>query len=79
MKKVTITNDFHGTEITLIQRNGGYLTRTQILKARRTLCGISDCRCGGALGERGCAVEVIDTGWRQGGSVRVIDHSNEIE
>jgi hypothetical protein len=47
---ITISNTFHGTQ---------FLTRTRKLSARvakdarRFLCGIEGCTCGGPLGERG--------------------------
>jgi len=50
--KITLTNDYHNTEITLASK-GDYLSAGQVVKARRTLCGVSGCTCGDDLGRRG--------------------------
>jgi hypothetical protein len=61
-EKITLTNDFHGTAVVLRPRNG-YLSRTQVMWARKKLCGISDCTCSGPAGERGGqAVEAMPDG-----------------
>jgi len=57
MEKITVRNNFHGTEITVrpkYDKEFGeyYLTDHQVKKCRRTLCS-PDCDCGGELGERG--------------------------
>lgn len=52
MKKITLTNDFHGTSINLVVRRGR-LSLRQVRRARSALCGMADCKCGGNLGERG--------------------------
>ena len=53
MTKITLTNDYHGTEV---QINAildhidnevvARLTRHQIAKSRRVLCGVANCQCG---------------------------------
>lgn len=61
MQKITLTNDFHNAEVNLRVRalwNGVELeipsiSKSQAAKARRSLCGIADCTCGGAFGQRG--------------------------
>lgn len=61
--KATLTNNFHNTDVTISPveikegRFAGYykVSRATMLRARRTLCGISDCQCGGQFGERGGA------------------------
>jgi len=54
---ITVRNDFHNTQINLRLcyewRSGFELTPSQVQRARRVLCGVKDCTCGGALGERG--------------------------
>ena len=52
MEKITLTNDFHNTEVTLNVKNG-IITVGQVKRARRVLCGISGCTCGDDLGARG--------------------------
>ena len=60
--KITLSNDFHSSSVVLdvpvlshihneieIQA----ITKRQAAKARRTLCGISGCTCGGEFGQRG--------------------------
>lgn len=49
---LTLTNDFHHTEVRL-RVTGNQLSPNQVRRARRILCGISDCSCGGVAGERG--------------------------
>jgi len=58
MKKITLTNDFHNIEVTLRieELEGaaiGKLSANQVKKARRELCGMSDCTCSGDTGCRG--------------------------
>jgi hypothetical protein len=65
MKKITLSNDFHSTEITLqIKESGGAaigtLSAGQVKKARRALCGISGCTCGDDLGRRGSQENEIE-------------------
>ena len=64
---ITLVNDFHGTEAVVLAREiaphwecGHHvehaiygLTHRQVLRARRKLCGIAGCTCGGIAGERG--------------------------
>ena len=61
--KATLTNNFHNTEATISPveikegRFAGYhkVSRATMMRARRTLCGVSGCQCGGQFGERGGA------------------------
>jgi len=61
MKKITLTNDFHNTQATVIPqpvtegRDKGYhkISRKTMLRLRNQLCGLHDCTCGGQFGERG--------------------------
>ena len=50
---ITLTNDFHGTEISLKRSTRHRLSAGQVKKARAALCGIEGCTCGGNAGERG--------------------------
>ncbi len=50
---ITIRNDFHNTEVRIRANIGEELTWSQIMRARRKLCGIAGCTCGGPCGERG--------------------------
>ena len=50
--KVILRNDFHDSEA-VVRTRGGRLTRRQVRRARRKLCGISTCTCGNAVGTRG--------------------------
>ncbi len=58
---ITLKNEFHNTECRLRAAYGKPLSPTQIRRARRALCGVSGCVCGGNLGERGENPE-IDAG-----------------
>jgi hypothetical protein len=50
MSKVTLTNDFHGTSVTVVVPADGLLSARQTRKVRQTLCGMNDCTCGGIRG-----------------------------
>lgn len=56
---ITLTNDFHNTEITLNCKNGK-LSAGQVKKAQKALCGMSDCCCSGDIGYRGKQQDGID-------------------
>ena len=63
MLKITLTNDFHGTEATVRVKGDRKLSRSQIRRVRKVLCGIDSCTCGGNLSERGRqSVEIVITG-----------------
>ena len=51
-RTITLINDFHNTDVTLRPR-GGWLSKDQVRRARRMLCGVTGCTCGGNAGERG--------------------------
>ena len=55
--RMDIRNDFHNTEVTLVAKSVykgvWHLTRSQVNRARRVLCGVAGCTCGGVLGQRG--------------------------
>jgi hypothetical protein len=48
---ITLTNDFHGTSVTL-RVNGDRLSAGQMRRMRRELCGMSDCCCGTIRGKQ---------------------------
>lgn len=50
--KIKLTNNFHGTEATIIVKDGRVSTRSG-MRAWNTLCGVQGCICGGQLGQRG--------------------------
>lgn len=53
-KFIILKNEFHGTEVKMkVPAASGYFTKDQIRRAKRTLCGIKDCKCGGIMGENG--------------------------
>ena len=57
---IVLTNDFHDSAVTIRATLGQYLSKSQIQRARRTLCGNAGCTCGGNLGERGKQTVEID-------------------
>lgn len=61
MTTVTLTNDFHHTDVTLRVPESGILSESQVRRARRELCGIEGCTCGGNLSERGRQTVEIET------------------
>ena len=51
--KITLRNDFHNTAVRLIVAPDKPPSPSQMRRSRRTLCGIRECTCSGALGVRG--------------------------
>ena len=69
---ITLYNDFHGSEVTLRANPGDELSLAQVRRARRELCGISGCLCGGNLGERGRQdVEIVPIGYHNNNTPRI--------
>lgn len=58
MKKITLYNNYHNTEVKLIPNNGR-LTHSQMERSRRVLCGCSGCACGDDFGARGPQESII--------------------
>jgi len=54
--KITLTNDFHRTEHTIIVRNG-VVSHRAASNSQRKLCGVDGCICGGPMGQRGTQVD----------------------
>ena len=71
-KTITLSNEFHNTEINLIAkidaRGNVWLSKGQVSRARRTLCGIGGCTCGDAAG---CRPQMVED--QQDGSARVLE------
>ncbi len=40
-----LTNSYHGTATRVRVDGDGGLSRRQVARARRVLCGVTDCRC----------------------------------
>ena len=61
MALVTLRNDFHNTSVTIRCDTLSHIhhtvtirpSRSQIERARKSLCGISGCECSGCMGTRG--------------------------
>jgi hypothetical protein len=74
--KITLRNDFHNTGTTLNAKEvaGGsyYLSRSQVRKARRDLCGVAGCTCGGYIGQRGEQPQRFDIQPLEDGGARLI-------
>jgi hypothetical protein len=52
-RTITLTNDFHNTEVNLQVGDDDRISLSQAKRARRELCGIKGCLCGDDLGMRG--------------------------
>lgn len=52
---MNLTNNFHNTSVSVAP----VLTKAQVKRAWRTLCGHADCMCGGEAGERGGQWRVV--------------------
>lgn len=59
---VKITNDFHNTDYYLRVNQDNILTYTQIIRAKKHLCGIEGCTCGDVAGCRPAQIEQISQG-----------------
>ena len=67
MNTITLRNDFHNSEASVrVDDLPHRLSRAQISRLRRELCGSNDCTCGGNLGERGPQDVIIDVGGYDG-------------
>jgi hypothetical protein len=83
--KVTLTNDFHNTEATVIPqkitegRFSGYyrISRATAIRLRRELCGSPTCTCGGNFGERmnGNPIDVVNEDYERNYIVRMVDNA----
>ena len=60
---ITLTNNFHNTEINIRADVGDTLTHSQVSRSRRALCGIADCSCSGREGTRGPQTVELDPVW----------------
>ncbi len=78
MVRITLKNDFHDTEVVLYVRDDK-LTRGQIHKAWKTLCGVDSCRCSDDLGCRGEQEVHLRLSWNHetGLSVRVCEEQDK--
>jgi len=51
--KVTVQNAYHNTRAVVCATPGNALTRRQVERTKRALCGVRGCLCSGPLGTRG--------------------------
>lgn len=68
---LTLTNDFHNSQARVRVDVPGIMSRAQVQRAQRKLCGISDCTCGGVRGPQyhdGRRIELED---QVDGSVKI--------
>lgn len=61
IRKITLRNDFHDSETTVTVRDE-LITVSQIIQAKRRLCGRVNCPCGGIRGPQDVALEVSKYG-----------------
>lgn len=73
----TLSNDFHDTRVTVRPANDGTMTSRQVRRARRELCGMSDCCCGGYLHERGYQPRGLEIVPRDDGGARILVHTEK--
>ena len=65
MATYVIRNDFHGTKASVRVGADGKLSKGQVRRVRKALCGIDGCMCGGNLSQRGrqnVSIEIIGDG-----------------
>ena len=54
MKRITVKNNFHNTEANVVLRWGtNKISGSTVRRIAKELCGLSGCKCGGVMGERG--------------------------
>jgi hypothetical protein len=62
--KAIATNDFHGTSVTFMAPvGGGKISKATTKRIFRTLCGMSDCCCGGIRGAQSKMPEGLAIGY----------------
>lgn len=54
--KLTLRNDFHNTEATVIVKNG-IISHSALKRARAKLCGIQECSCGEIRGPQDMIID----------------------
>lgn len=69
MNKLTLTNNFHNTEVTLVPK-GNTLSPSQVKRSWRILCGISGCTCCNSAGARGN--QEVELEFNQDGSAGIV-------
>lgn len=55
--RLTLRNDVHGTEATVIVRDG-IISHASLARARRILCGMGDCACGDIRGTQDMIIDL---------------------
>jgi hypothetical protein len=45
-EKITLRNDFHGTEVNIRANDGDILSTYQMRRIEKKLCGMDECCCG---------------------------------
>lgn len=68
--KITLRNNFHGTEATVIALDN-IISARAMRRAENKLCGISDCTCGSRRGPQDVYLEPIN----YAGDFRVVDEA----
>ena len=68
---VTLINIRHGTVVRLKVGENGLLSRFQVNKTRRLLCGVAECDCSGVLKELGPQEVAIHVD-PESGEVRIV-------
>ena len=66
--KLTLRNDFHNTEATVIVKNG-IIFHSSLKRARAKLCGMKNCYCGDI---RGTQDMIIDTCYDRDGEYAIV-------
>ena len=56
--KLTLSNDFHNTE-TVVMVKDGIISAGSMKRAKKKLCGMKDCQCGGLRGEQAVVLEEL--------------------
>jgi len=55
--KLTLKNDLHGTEATVIVKDG-IISTASLKRARKKLCGMKDCACGDIRGIQDMIIDI---------------------
>lgn len=73
--KLTLKNDYHGTSHKMVVADAPRgamvsISRSQYARARRALCGISDCTCGTCRGGEGRLLAGSGEYWVEIGAIK---------
>lgn len=62
-QRITLTNHFHNSEVTILGKRNGYLSPGQVRRIEKELCGCESCACGRTVrDENGWILDYLSDG-----------------